>query len=114
MVNAGGHHTRHVTRTTTPHMTQILTGDSLQKALNATQGQIPLFVGKLRVRDLGADEVPLLIGDSRYEFVGRKARVRYVRQLDPNAVIKTPWRATWRACWLNTEAAVMRFHGEAA
>lgn len=91
-----------------------LTGTTLQKALNATEGQIALRRGKEYLRDVTADEIPLMIADGRYQFVGRASKVRYVRQLDPSAIIVLPWKAHFEPCWLNRDAAVIRFHGEAA
>lgn len=88
-------------------MTQILIGATLQRALNATSAPVRLFQGKDYVRDLTADEVPLLIADGRFEFIGNESgsRVRYARQLDPSAIIQIPWKPHFEQCWLNTQAA---------
>lgn len=90
-------------------MTQILIGATLQRALNATSAPVRLFQGKAYVRDLTADEVPLLIADGRYEFIGNESgsRVRYVRQLDPSAIILIPWKPHFEKCWLNGNSAVL-------
>lgn len=92
----------------------ILTGTKLQHALNSTAAPIRLFQGARYVRDLTSDEIPLLIADHRYQFEGRVGKVRLVRQLDPSAIIVMPWKAKFEHCWLNSEAAVLRFHGEPA
>lgn len=79
----------------------ILTGADLQQALNATQQTIRLLPFDGGQRDLLADEIPLLIADGRYQFVGRKSRVRYARQMVPGEIkIKNylPWVECIRTC----------------
>lgn len=84
-----------------------LTGDVLIRAITVTSTPISLYYNNIRVRDLSDTEVLVLLRDPRYEFVGRRSRVRYVRQLDPSAVIETPWSPSFSFCWRTVDAAVL-------
>ncbi len=69
----------------------ILTGEKLQNALNGTISSIRLLDLDNSVLSLvSAFEVPDLIADSRYQFVGNLKRVRFIRRLDPSAIMRKP------------------------
>ncbi len=86
--------------------TIVLSGQQLIGALAVTTTPISLFLHNQRVRTLAPDEVIGLMNDDRYQFIGRKSRVRLIRQLDPSALIPIPWRPHLEFGWRTSKAAV--------
>ncbi len=89
-----------------PSGSVVLTGQSLISALTVTTTPIVLFLNDQRIRDLAPEEVICLMNDDRYQFVGRKSRVRLIRQLDPSAIIPIPWKPHLEFGWRTSKAAV--------
>lgn len=91
----------------------LLSGPAIVAALLLTDKPINLrdAAGELVATFQPGDDIASYI-EAGYEVHGTARRVRYLRPGGPKAKIRPS--LPFVPCWLNQDAAVIRFHGEAA
>lgn len=95
------------------YATMVLTGKLLEAALATVRQSIPLIdINHKPAGDICAAQVYDALATGKCQAIGRGSGVlRYIRVLIPGA-FKVQLRGPREECWLNTQAAVLRFHGE--
>lgn len=92
---------------------KILTGKPLAQAVSLLNSiTLRDITAQHKLAEISASQAEYLIDDRKVEGICRGNRsLRYLRALVSDIRIPAP-RGQFEPCWLNQQAAVIRFHGE--